>query len=104
MKYIISHKPNQHAVMKFQFLIIDLNELNHIKWLERWPRCLCGLYSILGAVIVIIGLYLLLWGKEEDQQVHSKEEEQSRLAYDEQKELTIQVVTSTESKVSPGGP
>ncbi|KAJ6430198.1 hypothetical protein OIU84_021580 [Salix udensis] len=60
--------------------------------------------SILGAVIVIIGLYLLLWGKEEDQQVHSKEEEQSQLACDDQKELQIQVVTSTESKLSPGRP
>ncbi|KAJ6689262.1 hypothetical protein OIU85_005644 [Salix viminalis] len=60
--------------------------------------------SILGAVIVIIGLYLLLWGKEEDQQVHSKEEEQSQLACDDQKDLQIQVVTSTESKLSPGRP
>ncbi|KAJ6769105.1 WAT1-RELATED PROTEIN [Salix koriyanagi] len=60
--------------------------------------------SILGAVIVIIGLYLLLWGKEEDQQVHSKEEEQSQLACDDQKELKIQVVTSAESKLSPGRP
>ncbi|CAK7327239.1 unnamed protein product [Dovyalis caffra] len=48
--------------------------------------------SILGAVVVIGGLYLLLWGKEGDQQVHSKEQEQSQLGYDEQKELRIQRV------------
>ena len=43
------------------------------------------------ATVVIIGLYLLLWGKEEDQQVHGKEQEQSKLAYDEQKELMVQL-------------
>ncbi|KAB5545096.1 hypothetical protein DKX38_013208 [Salix brachista] len=51
--------------------------------------------SILGAVIVIIGLYLLLWGKEEDQQVHSKEQEQSQLASDDQKELKIQPLSNS---------
>lgn len=63
----------------------------------------CDLDSILGAVVVIIGLYLLLWGKE-DQEVHREGQGQSQLACDEQKELTIQMVTSTERKVSPGQP
>lgn len=34
-----------------------------------------NIFSIIGAVIVIIGLYLLLWGKE-DQQPEMKEKEQ----------------------------
>ncbi|XP_020534235.1 WAT1-related protein At5g07050 isoform X2 [Jatropha curcas] len=40
--------------------------------------------SILGAAVVIVGLYLLLWGKEGDQQqIHSKSQDQS---YDEEEE------------------
>lgn len=39
--------------------------------------------SILGGVIVIIGLYLLLWGKG-DQDTHSKPQEPSYLSYTEQ--------------------
>ncbi|KAJ7954733.1 WAT1-related protein [Quillaja saponaria] len=39
--------------------------------------------SILGAVIVIVGLYLLLWGKEGDQEVHSKSQVQSNFHYDD---------------------
>lgn len=34
--------------------------------------------SILGAVIVILGLYLLLWGKEEDENVHRHSDEESK--------------------------
>ncbi|KAJ9696897.1 hypothetical protein PVL29_008896 [Vitis rotundifolia] len=49
--------------------------------------------SILGAVIAIIGLYLLLWGKEIDQQVGVKSQEQSNLTSEEQKEPT-QIATS----------
>ncbi|KAL5781771.1 hypothetical protein ACOSP7_006800 [Xanthoceras sorbifolium] len=41
--------------------------------------------SIIGAVIVIIGLYLLLWGKETEQEVDSKTEEQSCSTCDEEK-------------------
>ncbi|KAJ7979889.1 WAT1-related protein [Quillaja saponaria] len=35
--------------------------------------------SIIGAVILIIGLYLLLWGKEVDQQMHIKSQVQSNV-------------------------
>ncbi|RVX19125.1 WAT1-related protein [Vitis vinifera] len=49
--------------------------------------------SIVGAVIAIIGLYLLLWGKEIDQQVGVKSQEQSNLTSEEQKEPT-QIATS----------
>ncbi|KAL5851866.1 hypothetical protein ACOSQ3_006984 [Xanthoceras sorbifolium] len=41
--------------------------------------------SIIGAVIVIIGLYLLLWGNETEQEVDSKTEEQSCSTCDEEK-------------------
>ena len=34
------------------------------------------LFSILGALIVIIGLYFLLWGKEGDGNVNAKSEEE----------------------------
>ncbi|KAF5465971.1 hypothetical protein F2P56_015933 [Juglans regia] len=43
--------------------------------------------SILGAIIVILGLYMLLWGKDGDQQaVHSNSQEQTYLTSKEQKE------------------
>ncbi|CAI0559046.1 unnamed protein product [Linum tenue] len=56
--------------------------------------------SIIGAVVVIVGLYLLLWGKEGDQKAHSKAPSVS--AYSEEKEANLQIITSGESKVSPG--
>ena len=34
-----------------------------------------ALSSIVGALIVIVGLYLLLWGKEGDVKVYTKSEE-----------------------------
>lgn len=34
--------------------------------------------SILGAVIVILGLYLLLWGKDEDENVSKKSDEEPK--------------------------
>lgn len=40
------------------------------------PSVSCKL-SILGAIIVIFGLYLLLWGKECDEEIHIESEEQS---------------------------
>ncbi|KAK6929800.1 EamA domain [Dillenia turbinata] len=54
--------------------------------------------SILGGVIVIIGLYLLLWGKEGDQEVQ-KGDEQSHLAYEDQKEGSLPIVTSAVKEV-----
>ncbi|KAJ9182259.1 hypothetical protein P3X46_006274 [Hevea brasiliensis] len=59
--------------------------------------------SILGAAVVIIGLYLLLWGKE-DQQSHSKSQDQSYSSYNEQKETKIQRVASLESKIPASEP
>lgn len=41
-------------------------------------RFVCGSFSIVGAVVVIGGLYLLLWGKEGDhQEAQIKTKEQS---------------------------
>ena len=34
-----------------------------------------ALFSILGALVVIVGLYMLLWGKEGDEKVDIKSEE-----------------------------
>ncbi|KAF3456799.1 hypothetical protein FNV43_RR01453 [Rhamnella rubrinervis] len=47
-----------------------------------------GLYtgSIIGAIIVIVGLYLLLWGKEGDEEVETKSKAQSSQTYEEQNE------------------
>ncbi|KAF8394292.1 hypothetical protein HHK36_020498 [Tetracentron sinense] len=55
--------------------------------------------SILGGVIVIIGLYILLWGKEGDQEVCVGPQKQSYLSYDEQKEPNIQIITSVEMEI-----
>ncbi|KAK2647255.1 hypothetical protein Ddye_022450 [Dipteronia dyeriana] len=41
--------------------------------------------SVIGAVIVIVGLYMLLWGKEADQEVDGKTEEHSCSSCDEEK-------------------
>ncbi|TXG72286.1 hypothetical protein EZV62_000872 [Acer yangbiense] len=41
--------------------------------------------SVIGAVIVIVGLYMLLWGKEADQEVNSETEEHSCSPCDEEK-------------------
>ncbi|CAI0570349.1 unnamed protein product [Linum tenue] len=56
--------------------------------------------SIIGAVVVIVGLYLLLWGKEGDQKAQSKA--QSISAYSEHGEGSTERITSGVSKVSPG--
>ncbi|KAF8388217.1 hypothetical protein HHK36_026883 [Tetracentron sinense] len=55
--------------------------------------------SIVGGVIVIAGLYLLLWGKEADGEVQIKPQEQSYLTYVGQKEPNIQIITSAEREV-----
>ncbi|XP_020231550.1 WAT1-related protein At5g07050-like [Cajanus cajan] len=51
--------------------------------------------SLLGVVIVIIGLYLLLWGKESDEDYKSQ---QSFPTHVEQKECRTQIKTSTEQE------
>ncbi|KAI4349407.1 hypothetical protein L6164_009999 [Bauhinia variegata] len=57
--------------------------------------------SLLGGVIVIIGLYLLLWGKEGDQDL-LKSQQQSSLTHDEQKESRTQAMASAEQEVHNG--
>ncbi|KAG5112772.1 hypothetical protein JHK82_036041 [Glycine max] len=52
--------------------------------------------SLLGVVIVIIGLYLLLWGKESDGDYKSQ---QSFPTHVEQKEYRTQIKTSAEEEV-----
>lgn len=56
-------------------------------------------FSIIGAVIVIVGLYLLLWGKEGDTKVHIKPEEQSSETDEEQKNNKIVKISSAEKNV-----
>ncbi|KAM3708205.1 hypothetical protein ACJW31_02G080100 [Castanea mollissima] len=56
--------------------------------------------SVLGAVIVIIGLYMLLWGKEGDQDVHNNSQEQPCLTCKEQKDNKILLITSANKEVS----
>ncbi|CAK9175031.1 unnamed protein product [Ilex paraguariensis] len=51
--------------------------------------------SIIGGVIVIVGLYLLLWGKERDKDVQVKPEEQAYTTNEEHEDLQIKVFTST---------
>ncbi|EEF33065.1 WAT1-related protein At2g39510 isoform X2 [Ricinus communis] len=60
--------------------------------------------SIVGAVVVIFGLYLLLWGKEGDQPVQSKSEDQFDSSCDEQKDNIRHIAGSVETKVTPGEP
>lgn len=45
--------------------------------------CFC---SIIGGIIVVGGLYTLLWGKDRDQEAREKSEGNSDLAYEEQGE------------------
>ncbi|XVF28625.1 hypothetical protein REPUB_Repub15cG0046300 [Reevesia pubescens] len=52
--------------------------------------------SILGGLIVIIGLYLLLWGKDRDQEVQIGGEEQSYSAYDRNNESKAHKTISAE--------
>ncbi|XP_044498252.1 WAT1-related protein At5g07050-like [Mangifera indica] len=54
--------------------------------------------SILGATIVIFGLYLLLWGKEGDKEVHIETEGNSDSAYDE-KNPKLQKTTPAEREI-----
>ncbi|KAL6192079.1 hypothetical protein ACLB2K_038466 [Fragaria x ananassa] len=50
--------------------------------------------SIVGAGIVIIGLYLLLWGKEGDEVYITKSEESSDQPYEEKKNTKMQTIAS----------
>nr|XP_048332712.1 WAT1-related protein At5g07050-like [Ziziphus jujuba var. spinosa] len=45
--------------------------------------------SVIGAIIVIVGLYLLLWGKEGDAKVHIKPEDQSSVSHEDNKTVKI---------------
>lgn len=55
-----------------------------------------GFFSILGGAIVIVGLYLLLWGKEGDQEAQVKSQEESYSARDLQGGHKTQIITSAE--------
>lgn len=46
-------------------------------------------FSVIGAIIVIVGLYLLLWGKEGDAKVHIKPEDQSSVSHEDNKTVKI---------------
>ncbi|KAG8658577.1 WAT1-related protein At5g07050 [Manihot esculenta] len=59
--------------------------------------------SILGAAVVIIGLYLLLWGKEE-QKGCSKSQDRPLSCCDEQKETMKRTLGSVESKITASEP
>lgn len=50
-----------------------------------------GCFSILGVLIVIMGLYLLVWGKEADRDYKSQE---SFPAHVEEKDCKTQIQTS----------
>ncbi|XP_034686479.1 WAT1-related protein At5g07050-like [Vitis riparia] len=52
--------------------------------------------SILGGAIVIVGLYLLLWGKEGDQEAQVKSQEESYSVRDLQGGHKTQIITSAE--------
>lgn len=65
---------------------------------------ICGLFSILGAAIVIVGLYLLLWGKEGDEVYIIKSEESSYQTYEEDKANKIQTITSVKKDALNGEP
>ncbi|KAF2286609.1 hypothetical protein GH714_022812 [Hevea brasiliensis] len=58
--------------------------------------------SLLGGAIVIIGLYLLLLGKEGDQD-QIKSQVQSSPTYDEEKDPHIEMETSQEEKAIQQG-
>ncbi|KAJ4722664.1 WAT1-related protein [Melia azedarach] len=57
-----------------------------------------SLGSLVGAAIVIIGLYMLLWGKEGDGEAQVKTEEQSFPTCDERREPKTQKHTSAENE------
>ncbi|KAJ0034919.1 hypothetical protein Pint_24613 [Pistacia integerrima] len=60
--------------------------------------------SILGAAIVIFGLYLLLWGKEGDKEAHIKTEGNSYSSTYDENNPKLQKTTSTEREIPQGEP
>ncbi|XVE81812.1 hypothetical protein DITRI_Ditri15bG0096100 [Diplodiscus trichospermus] len=56
--------------------------------------------SILGGVIVIVGLYLLLWGKDRDQEAQTGKAEQSYLACDQKNDSAVHQTFSAEREGS----
>jgi nitrogen fixation-related uncharacterized protein len=61
-------------------------------------KLICGKFRIVGAVVVILGLYLVLWGKEGDQ-YDIKSREKSFLSNDEPKEPKTQRELPSETEV-----
>ncbi|KAL6189491.1 hypothetical protein ACLB2K_040879 [Fragaria x ananassa] len=61
--------------------------------------------SILGAAIVIVGLYLLLWGKEGDEvYIIKSEDSPSYQTYEEEKDDRIRTITSVKKDAFHGEP
>ncbi|KAL6194800.1 PREDICTED: WAT1-related protein At4g08300-like [Fragaria vesca subsp. vesca] len=61
--------------------------------------------SILGAAIVIVGLYLLLWGKEGDEvYIIKSEDSPSYQTYEEEKDDRIRTITSVKKDALHGEP
>ncbi|KAA8550768.1 hypothetical protein F0562_002452 [Nyssa sinensis] len=54
--------------------------------------------NLLGGVLALTGLYLLLWGKGNDQEVHIKSPEQSCSTHGKQKEFEIRQAGSAEER------
>lgn len=61
---------------------------------------LCVAFSIIGAIIVIVGLYLLLWGKEGDEEVETKSKAQSSKTYEEHNKKKKTKIVSAEKDVT----
>lgn len=63
------------------------------------------MFSILGAAIVIVGLYLLLWGKEGDEvYIIKSEDSPSYQTYEEEKDDRIRTITSVKKDALHGEP
>ncbi|KAJ4722656.1 WAT1-related protein [Melia azedarach] len=63
-----------------------------------------SLGSIIGAFIVIVGLYILLWGKEGDRETQIKKEEQPFPTHDKTRDSNIQKNSSAEKVIPQGEP
>lgn len=52
-------------------------------------HCCCStIYSIIGGVVVILGLYMLLWGKDKDQEYNANKQQESDLDCEKQARIT----------------
>lgn len=60
--------------------------------------------SILGGAIVIIGLYLVLWGKDRDQEAQIGTAELPYLAYDHKNDTKAHKILSVEREAPPSEP